>query len=484
MDSTRSLPNLLESEAARMFASASVMSSSSPTQSQSPSSNSTFPRGDLASPVESYAASAPHSPPSYEKVETSSTHMKKSKQHPRRRPNARRACTFCRDAHTACDNQRPCSRCVRYGRSLEECRDAPRNKGKKRHSHHSSSSSSKSSTGHPKKAKKECTDDHRTKTSVSPPGPPSNSSHASSAATAALQYSDLVGPAPPLAVPAYSSCGDGSLGRMSVTDMTPVFPSSVDPDIWFGGERVPDFDPLLFTNELSNASGLSSSLSTVPSEVMSTDRSALVLAPSASDSIGTASTMQRQQAEDHQRLEQLSVSNARLQTMVTFLTTQLAQLQEDLRLLKQHPGTLEMMENKSPTALSDRFKNSEDVAVARFDINTGRLLETNHTFARLVGFRPEELKGMSCRLLFPTRCLKARTLCRQFMLEQEADSVEAHSTLLTRTGEEVDVQLTTFCLRTQTGEAAQCLLLCTPIAVLGSSESTRSSPRLLEQSSS
>jgi PAS domain S-box-containing protein len=117
--------------------------------------------------------------------------------------------------------------------------------------------------------------------------------------------------------------------------------------------------------------------------------------------------------------------------------------------------------------------------VARFDINTGKLLETNDTFANLVGFRPHELQGMSCRLLFPTRCLKARTLCRQFMLEQEADSVEANSTLLTRSGVEVDVQLTTFCLRTQSGVAAQCLLLCTPVPVSSSSPALLSTKPLL-----
>jgi Fungal Zn(2)-Cys(6) binuclear cluster domain len=65
----------------------------------------------------------------------------KVRQHPRRRPNARRACTFCRDAHTACDDQRPCSRCVRYGRTLEECQDAPRGGAKKRPARHSDKSS-------------------------------------------------------------------------------------------------------------------------------------------------------------------------------------------------------------------------------------------------------------------------------------------------------------------------------------------------------
>jgi len=42
----------------------------------------------------------------------------------------KKACSNCRNSHTACDSGRPCKRCLQLG--LTDCSDAQRKKSKKR----------------------------------------------------------------------------------------------------------------------------------------------------------------------------------------------------------------------------------------------------------------------------------------------------------------------------------------------------------------
>jgi hypothetical protein len=120
--------------------------------------------------------------------------------------------------------------------------------------------------------------------------------------------------------------------------MTPVFPSAVDPDIWFGGERVPEFEPLIFSD------GLGGEASPAPQPQQALPPA--VVNEVSSNTVALATVSPQSLEDDHRLLEQLTMSNARLQTMVSFLTAQLSELREDLRLLKQHPATLEMVKNK------------------------------------------------------------------------------------------------------------------------------------------